>query len=104
MSRLVTEHLSAFDGFVSFRALAGGRGEAGSHRSIVSESLMQFSNATYSCHVSLKTLACEIAKARLGWGAGAQQRQGHAGAPDVGGRAQLITTHCSVGVCAPLVN
>lgn len=45
---------------------AGGWGGVG-HRSTVLNSLMQFSNATYSFHVSLESFTCEIAKACLAW-------------------------------------
>lgn len=75
----------------------------GGHRSTVLNSLMQFNNATYSFHVSLGSFTCEI-RALPSLTDTAQQRQGHTEAPDVGGRAKLIATHCSVGVCAPLVN
>lgn len=66
--------------------------------------LMQFSNATYSFHVSLEGLYVWNCKGLPRPGDTAQRRRGHAEAPDVGGRARLIARHCSVGVCAPLAN
>lgn len=79
-------------------------GEGGEISTLL-KSLMQFNNATYSFHVSLGPFTCEIAEAGLAlMRATPQQRHGHSEAPDVGGRAKLIATHCSVGVCSPSVN
>lgn len=63
MSRLVTEHLSTFTLLCFLGSRVGGAGCL--NISTVLNSLMQFSNATYSFHVSLEAFTCEIAKACL---------------------------------------
>ena len=50
-----------------FLGNGGGEGRGGGHGSTVLNSLMQFSNATYSFHVSLESFTCEIAKPCLAW-------------------------------------
>lgn len=101
---VTAEHLSTYTVLFSWVWGKWGGGLWCLHISPVLNSLMQFSNATYSFHVSLEAFTCEIATASRSLSDTAPQRQGHTEAPDVGGRAKLIATHCSVGVYAPSVN